>query len=504
MRPFIKAGTAVFVFCALVLGLLSGANAQVNAQQYYQAGLQLYQAKDYAKAVQYFDAALKVDPNMAAAAQGAGNCHMALNQPAQALPYYEKALALKPDDAQLASFVQNLKARVGSAPAGPSASPATAGPYAQGKALFDAKQYTQAQPFFQQAVSENPLDANAHFYLGYCQYVAADRKGAALSFSRSARISPNATAESYAQRIRAGLTPEEQAWVDAELAKPTPAAGTGAAIAAAPVKKHSFGIRLVPGLQMFTLGDLKKDSDAKAALTADYQGGLTMIMNGTPVTVADPSIGLEGKISEGGLGIALEPFVPLGGNAELGMHLETLMVSNYEVDITNGQEGVMEFLESQDMKISAMPLGLSFRYLLGAPGKKLRPHVGLSALYMISNIDYTHTYRIYDTIDWSTSAKLKGSGIGGGISLGVDFELGGPLRVSPVVSYRMLKVKNYKGTATMGDISVNGELVTTNGNGGVPAGLVFVAEEGTYSDYAAPTEVDFGGINAGLMIGLYF
>ncbi len=491
MRPFIKAGTAVFVFCALVLGLLSGANAQVSAQQYYQAGLQLYQAKDYAKAVQYFDAALKVDPNMAAAAQGAGNCHMALNQPAQAIPYYEKALALKPDDAQLASFIQNLKAQAGSAPAGPSASPATAGSYVQGKALFDAKQYAQAQPFFQQAVIENPLDANAHFYLGYCQYVAADKKGAALSFSRSARISPNATAESYAQRIRAALTPEEQAWVDAELAKPTPAAGTAAAVATAPVKKHSFGIRLMPGLQMLTLGDLKKDSDARAAYTVELQQ-------------MDPSIGLEGKIASGGLALGLEPFVPLGGSAELGMHLEMLSVSDYQVTITNGQEGVMEYTEEGTLKISAMPLGLSFRYLLGAPGKKMRPFLGLSALYLISSIDYTSTVRDYSDPERVVTAQLDGSGIGGGISLGIDYAMGETIRISPFVAYRMLKVKNYKGSGSFGDVTDNAELVTTNGSAGIPAGLVGVAPEDIASEYGSPTEVDFGGINAGLMIGLYF
>jgi tetratricopeptide (TPR) repeat protein len=502
MRPSIRVGAVVLILSALLTGLCSAARAQATAEQYYQAGLQLYQAKDYAKAVQYFDAALKVDPNMGKAAQGAGNCYMAQNQSAQALPYYEKALALNPGDAQLATFVQNLKAQVGAAPA--AAAPATGGSYAQGKALFDAKQYAQAQPLLQQAVSENPLDANAHFYLGYCQYVAADKRGAALSFARSSRISPNATADSYAQRIRAMLTPEEAAWVDAELAKPTPAPGAAGAAAAAPVKKHSFGIRLVPGLQMFTLGDLKKDSDAMLVLAADYQSGVTMDLYGTAVTIMDESIGLEGKIAKGGLGFALEPFVPLGNSAELGMHLEMLSVSNYEVTITNSQEGTSLFTHTRDMKISAMPLGLSGRFLFGNPGNKMRPFIGLSALYLMTSIDYTETYKIYDRLDLSLSGNMKGSGIGGGISLGVDFALGNTFKVSPFFAYRMLKAKNYKGTAVIGDASVNGELVTTNGNGGYPAGIVFMAEEGTTTDIAVPTEVDFGGLNAGLMIGLYF
>jgi len=492
----------------LTMVLLMGAAVspslgQATADQYYQAGLQLYTAKDYTRAIQYFDAALKMDPNNIGALRGAGNCYVSLNQPAQALPYYEKALAANPSDTQLAQFVESLKAQAGSAaPAATgaadpaAAAPATGAAYAQGKALFDQKQYAAAIPLFQQALTENPLDANAHYYLGYSQYVSGDKKNAALSFARTNRISPNATADSYAQRIRATLSPEEALWVDAELAKGL--ATTAAKPATAPAKKKSFGIRLVGGLQKFTLGDLKTDSDAKLAYTAILQED-------------DPSIGLEGNIPSGGLVIAVEPFVPMGNSFELGLHFETLGVGTYEYTISNGQPGDMEYINSASMKISAMPLGLGGRFCFSPPEKKVRPFLGFSVLYMLANIDYTGRYKHYSDPEETQSAKLKGSALGGGLSLGFDFAFGSGFKLSPFVGFRMLKVKNFKGTANDSRISApfDAELSTTNGTGEFPAGHVILMPTnpdllGFDPSIAGPTEVDFGGLELGAALNLYF
>jgi len=503
-----------------VLGLSFAAPrvcAQATAEQYYQAGLRLYASQDYAQAVKYFGAAVQVDPNHVGALRGAGNCYLGMNQSAQALPYYEKALGLSPDDAQLAQFVSDLKAQVGSAAGSPpstgsgqmagspQAASAAGNAYAQGKALFDQKQYAAAQPYFAQAVAENPMDGNAYFYLGYCQYAAGDRKGAALNFARSNQANPNATAQSYALRIRSALTPEEQAWVDAELAR-----GLAVKPAAAPatIKEASFGIRLLPGIAMYTLGDLKTDSDNATTRTRDLQE-------------ADPSIGLDGNIPSGGPALALEAFVPLGNSFEMGMHFESLGAGTYEYTITNSQEDTLEYTESLDAKVSAMPLGLCARVLMGAAQSKLRPFVGLSALYVLSGIDYTYTavhggssIPELGAYDYSQTGTLKANAMGVGAMLGLDFAFTPSIKVSPFVSYRMLKAKGYTGTVTdsNGD-SYDAELRITNGSGGQPAGQLWAvptsnpADAGfpdDINDYTDPAEVDLGGLVGGLALGFYF
>ncbi|HUO58842.1 MAG TPA: tetratricopeptide repeat protein [bacterium] len=85
-----------------------------TAAQYITAGNQSYAIKDYAKAVQYYQAAVQADPNSAAAYQGLGNSYYQQGQTSQALDAYEKALNLNPNNAQLSTFVQSLRAKVGS------------------------------------------------------------------------------------------------------------------------------------------------------------------------------------------------------------------------------------------------------------------------------------------------------------------------------------------------------------------------------------------------------
>ncbi len=57
--------------------LSSNAEAYTSAD-YYNAGLQLYNAKNYQQAAQYFGAAISLDPNNAAALQGQANSYYAL------------------------------------------------------------------------------------------------------------------------------------------------------------------------------------------------------------------------------------------------------------------------------------------------------------------------------------------------------------------------------------------------------------------------------------------
>jgi hypothetical protein len=103
--------------------------AQATADQYLAAGNQLYAAKNYPQAIQYYQASVQLNPNSAAAYQGLGNCYYLQGQKDQALDNYQKALNLDPTNASLASFVQALKAQgVTGTQASPAASTAAANP----------------------------------------------------------------------------------------------------------------------------------------------------------------------------------------------------------------------------------------------------------------------------------------------------------------------------------------------------------------------------------------
>ena len=112
MKKIIKGfSLAVFVWMGSRSAALS-----YTATDYNNAGLQLYNSKSYDQAIQYFSAALSLDPNNTTALQGRANCYYSQGQYSQALADYQKVQALNPSDAQLSQFVQALQAKVGSAP----------------------------------------------------------------------------------------------------------------------------------------------------------------------------------------------------------------------------------------------------------------------------------------------------------------------------------------------------------------------------------------------------
>src|SRR6185295_8568062 len=143
----------VWLLGVAVVGLMIPLRAQgATAEQYVAAGQQLYTAKDYAKAIQYYSAAVKVNPNSGPAYQGIGNCLYGLGRKSDALAYYRRASALQPNNTQLAQFVQSLSAQVSAgggmaAPAGGMGGDALA----QGMSFFQQKQYAASIPYFLQA-----------------------------------------------------------------------------------------------------------------------------------------------------------------------------------------------------------------------------------------------------------------------------------------------------------------------------------------------------------------
>ncbi len=96
--------------------------------------------------------------------------------------------------------------------------PATDPDFVQGFSLYQQKQYAQAVPKFQAVIQQNPNNAMAYYYLGYCQVMAGNTKEGAVALTLFLQKQPNPSIQDYLTRVKAKLTPADQQWVDAQTA----------------------------------------------------------------------------------------------------------------------------------------------------------------------------------------------------------------------------------------------------------------------------------------------
>ena len=166
MRGWNIGGVVWLLMTILALIVPPSAGAQsASSDQYYAAGVQMYNAHNYSQAIQYFNAAIKLNSYNAMAYQAAGNCYYALGNKQYALAYYQRDLALQPTNTQLAQLVQTLQAQInGGGMSQPGMGMTAQNPLNQGYALLQQRQYAAAIPYLQQAAQQNPADYRA-FYL---------------------------------------------------------------------------------------------------------------------------------------------------------------------------------------------------------------------------------------------------------------------------------------------------------------------------------------------------
>jgi Tetratricopeptide repeat len=110
MRPHPK-HLPLLVLLICVLPGRALAQAAGGLPQDLAAAAQAYQTGRYGQSIRYDQAALKIDPKSAAAYQGWGDCDYRLGRTADALKEFDRALALDPSNADLARFIQGLRAR---------------------------------------------------------------------------------------------------------------------------------------------------------------------------------------------------------------------------------------------------------------------------------------------------------------------------------------------------------------------------------------------------------
>jgi tetratricopeptide (TPR) repeat protein len=469
-----------------------------TAADYYNAGLQLYNAKNYPQAIQYFSAAISLDPNNAADLQGRANCHYALGEYQDALNDYEKVQAISPSD-QLSQFIQSLRTKVGAS--GPAmAAPAAGGSFDQGVALYQQKQYAAAIPFFQKAVQENPNDAKAYYYLGVNQMMTGDQKDAALNLAISNQKQPNPSVEAYVNQLKARLSPEDQQWVDGQLAASSSASSTQVT---APVAFKKREGRLKAGIALFNLTDFMANAQTNHDEAAFLQTSDATVTFSAVVPTGSPYLGLES-------GFRLSP------QFYVGVAMAFMPMGKATDDIHNSNSVTI----TDSFNITAVPIQLNARYSFGSGS--IQPYVSAGFLIAPVNIQYDEAFNDPSLTNTATG-DFSGIAFGGQVELGLDWNLGDSFAVGPFVGYQLASGNSF---TTKMDITTNGvkqtgqpvqlEVVpTSNGN------LITVISNGNivvpYADGnkainmgtpmpagSRPLAVDIGGLTGGVQVSVFF
>jgi tetratricopeptide (TPR) repeat protein len=469
-----------FRLMALSLFLLSAsALLAATATDYYNAGLQLYNAKNYAQAIQYFSAAISLDPNNTASLQGRANCYYATGNYQGALADYQKVQTIQPNP-QLNAFIQSLQAKVNSTAQPPMPGvTGTSDSFNQGVALYQQKQFQAAIPLFQQATRENRSDSKAYYYLGASQIAIGDIKDAALNLTLSDKRQANPSIEAYVAQLRAKLSPEDQQWVDGQVVADS-VASSGRAYT--PADDTHYQVRLEPEFVMVDLADFKAEA---AAATVFFQGLQAM----------DPSLTYTATVPQGYPNIGFEGDLKMGPDMELGLTLGYAAVGTFSEQVTeNVGAGVTTQTDAFD--ISAIPVGVNFRYFFGSGDMRFWGSVGPMVAPVMLNL--TNNYG-------GTTGNMMGMGIGGKIELGMDYKLGNTFTIGPAVGYQLCTADNFSASVKGGAYDGQDVKLYYNANAGATYPLLSLYP----SSATVPTgwrtaQVDLSGLTAGLHIAFSF
>lgn len=87
--------------------------ASVEFTEYFNAGIQFYEAGQFDEAANYFEYCIEIDPNQAMAYQYLGNTYYSLGRVDEAIASFERALELNPEDQSLQEWLAEQKGAVG-------------------------------------------------------------------------------------------------------------------------------------------------------------------------------------------------------------------------------------------------------------------------------------------------------------------------------------------------------------------------------------------------------
>ncbi len=466
-----------FFAALLFLSNLAVSAFAATSNDYYQAGLSLYNQKNYLQAVQYFSAAVQLDSNNAAALQGRANCYYAQGNYSAALADYQKVLAQNPNNAQLSQFVQALQAKVGAAPTSPAAPPlpgASAGdPFAQGVALYGQKQYQTAIPYFQQAARLDPNNGKPNYYQGICEVMTGDNRDGALDLSLSNRKEPSPGLANYVNQLMARLSPDDQQWVNGQLAAAQSASAGSKSSGAMGISKK-FGIRLEPDFSLITMADLQAETAAGLAYGKFLQQN------------SDPSTSYNASVPSGFVNIAFEPVYELGPELEVGLPVIYSNAGSAGETLTSG--GVTTI---NSITITAICIGLDARYFFVQD--PLRVYVGGGPMIALGSASVSSTLA-------NSGGAGTGMAFGGEIQLGADYKLDPSISIGPWLGYRLLTFSSFSGTSggQSGELYIAQNLSSGSTNWPIITG----GAANLTSQYSRPLQVDLSGLFFGLQVAV--
>ena len=128
-------------------------------------GVILFDDKKYDDALTSFRKALEIEPDHVEALYYMGVVNMAQRQPAQAVPFLERARAKAPGDASVA--------------------------YQLGLAYFAQQQYDRAQPLLEEVFRTTPTQDSLGYYVGFMRYRNKEYRGAVNAFRAGRSSDPD-------------------------------------------------------------------------------------------------------------------------------------------------------------------------------------------------------------------------------------------------------------------------------------------------------------------------
>jgi len=150
-------------------------------------GLAYQNSGNPTKAIEEYQQALKLGAQtMSFINVNIGNCYLNLDQPQQAVPYFQQYLRDNPnapDAAQVQQSMQNAGGRKNQLD--------LRSVVEQGQSLLNNHRFAEARDAFQQAVSMQPNFAPAHFYLGYALAQSGDPQRAISEFQSALQLDPS-------------------------------------------------------------------------------------------------------------------------------------------------------------------------------------------------------------------------------------------------------------------------------------------------------------------------
>jgi tetratricopeptide (TPR) repeat protein len=465
-----------FSVTAFLLLLAVGVQAQTS-DVYYQAGLKLYSGQDYSRALQYFGAAIKLDPQNAAAYQGRGNCYYAKADYADALQDYRQVQQLRPSP-EISQFIDLIQAKMGGASSPDMMMGASSGDYQglfeKGKLDFQSKQYTAAAKDFETALQKNHTGYNLFYYLGLTYKFLGDFKNATLALGLANQIKSTPQLSSYVKSFRLKLSQDDRDWVDEQLS--AAAGGKEINLHTRPVNATDYALRLEGGAAFPNLTDF----------TAEANNGTTFALsqNGSAsYNASEPTVAAY---------LGFEPVVNLAQDIELGFVVAVMPVGTFSEQYSQG--GITT---SNSYEITAYELGLNLRWLIGEGPVKF--FIAAGPLLAPISINYSNVMN-----DVPINGNFTSWGFGGQVQLGVDFHVLGNISFGPFVTLQAISANNFSGDLidNANNLDINATLYTLP-NGQWPF-IKPIPSSQTPPSGASPTTVDLSGIVPGFHLSMFF